>query len=591
MLVEWARSLTELGLWVLRFDYRGHGDSGGVFHDYALHDFVDDIQRAMDVLEQRAGVPCRGLCGLRLGATLAAQVWADDPRPGPLVLWEPVLSGPRYLDELLMGILAKNMAQKAGPRTSRTELRQRIARGDPVIFEGRLISRELSRSLEALDLVATSERLAKPTLWVQIRKRQASPPQPLLLKIQRDLQRRGRADFRSLALPLPWFGSLVLDYAGRVSPRELFQVTRSWMGEQISSGLQEPSESEAATPSRSIPALGRSARWPQEDRLATGAACERPICFDVDGVRCRGMLHVPADVDLDRPVIVMPPQGMNLRTGWNQLHVRLARMLGTSGWSSLRFDARGLGQSDGELDFATGADLFFALENGFQIPDTRAAIDWVEQTLGSRSVILLGVCGGAVTAGFLGVNDPRLAAVALLELPLLHSRHPAQRAGKPLWRYREPLLSPQAWRRLLTLQIDFRVHLQSLHLAASRWFRSHPRDSALDRWLSNQLGATANLALAGAVRRCCTRGIPVLFAFGSTDNARFFDRVKSVLCPADSSRIGVRVIEGADHDFLLPEHAQQLGNALEEWLNRCFNTCQEAMFNETGDCHPELPHA
>ena len=233
LLVEFARVLSGAGLWVLRFDYRGHGDSFGTFADYALADYVADIRQAMAALEERAGVPCRGLCGLRLGATLAATVWAEDPRPGPLTLWEPVAQGARYLDDLLRAILAKQMAHERGASTTRELLRQRIANGEPVIFEGRPITPGLVRSLESLDLESVCRRLAKPTLLVQISKRPTTQAAPPLRKLHRDLNTRCQADLQAAVMPLPWFGSLVLDYAGRIYPHALFQQTCAWIGERL----------------------------------------------------------------------------------------------------------------------------------------------------------------------------------------------------------------------------------------------------------------------------------------------------------------------------------------------------------------------
>ena len=100
-----------------------------------------------------------------------------------------------------------------------------------------------------------------------------------------------------------------------------------------------------------------------------------------------------------------------------------------------------------------------------------------------------------------------------------------------------------------------------------------------------------NFTTGGAIRASAVIDTNGTIYFGSTDNNEYFDRVRSGLCPANSSRIHRRVVEGADHDFLLPEHSRQLGEILDDWLNQCFNTCEKATFDEVGDCHPELPHA
>jgi uncharacterized protein len=593
MLVEFARTLSNAGIWVLRFDYRGHGDSFGAFADYALADYREDIRRAIRALEDRAGVPCQGLCGLRLGATLAASVWAEDNRPGPLVLWEPVAQGSRFLDDLLRAIVAKNMTHSTGEKTTREILRQHIAQGEPVIFEGRFISPGLARSLEALDLASACQRLSQPTLLVQMSRRPTTNVAAPLRKLHDALSTHCPVELQTAVLPVPWFGSLVLDYSGRIYPRTLFQQTQDWIWQQLT---KTPTQSPATTPVTTVTqpeAPTQSARPLRTGKSRSSpAGHERPVEFVVDGVRCSGMLHGSPLKDSHRPLIVMPPQGMNLRSGWNQLHTRLARMLGEAGWSSLRFDARGLGQSAGTLDFVSGADLFSAVETGLHVPDTRAAIAFAEHELGVRSVILIGVCGGAVTAGYLAAEDPRVAAAALVELPLVCApRNPEESEGMPLWRYRDKLMSVDAWRRLLALQFDFRFHLQSMRMAAGRLARRRGQSRVDEGWLIDQLGATANVDLAGAVARCCSRGVPVLFAFGSTDNAQFFERVRERLLPPDAPRVWRRTIDGADHDFLSPWHTQTLGETLLDWLENACNFRSKANVHETCDYHPELPHA
>ena len=96
-----ADRLTRAGLHVLRFDYYATGDSDGDDAEAAFETWIDDVQRAREALEQAAGVRSTSWFGLRLGATLA-MLASTRGRGGPerLVLWDPVVSGPAYLEEL-----------------------------------------------------------------------------------------------------------------------------------------------------------------------------------------------------------------------------------------------------------------------------------------------------------------------------------------------------------------------------------------------------------------------------------------------------------------------------------------------------------
>ena len=235
------------------------------------------------------------------------------------------------------------------------------------------------------------------------------------------------------------------------------------------------------------------------------------------------------------------------------------------GWASLRFDARGLGNSEGSLDFRTGADLFQSIEMGGHVPDTLEAIAWLERNLDIHSVILMGICGGAVTAGMLLGGDPRIAAVALIELPLIRSRHPSQRDGEPLWRYRDRLLSWKAWQKLLALPSIFGF-TYGLCKPPRADGGTGPPTGHDDRWLTDQLGERGNLPLIHCVQQGCATQKPILFTFGSTDNAEMFDRVQAVIHSQDHLHVTRRTVTGADHDFLLPEHARQLGEVVADWL-------------------------
>jgi len=92
--------LSRSGAAVLRFDYLGSGDSGGDMTDARVAQWLTDIGVAGDELRRRSGQASLVLVGLRLGATLAALAARQRSDVARLVLWDPVLSGQEYLDEL-----------------------------------------------------------------------------------------------------------------------------------------------------------------------------------------------------------------------------------------------------------------------------------------------------------------------------------------------------------------------------------------------------------------------------------------------------------------------------------------------------------
>lgn len=96
-----AERLARAGHPVLRFDYYGTGDSMGDDNDGELDGWVLDLMAADAELRARCGASHTVWLGMRLGAAIALRAASQAP-PGleRLVLWDPVLDGPHYLEHL-----------------------------------------------------------------------------------------------------------------------------------------------------------------------------------------------------------------------------------------------------------------------------------------------------------------------------------------------------------------------------------------------------------------------------------------------------------------------------------------------------------
>jgi len=90
--VKLARRLAAEGMAVLRFDFRGSGDSAGEFKDVTISGEVSDARRAVEFLAEQPGVERTrlGIVGLSLGGCVAASVAGESPLIGATVLWAPV---------------------------------------------------------------------------------------------------------------------------------------------------------------------------------------------------------------------------------------------------------------------------------------------------------------------------------------------------------------------------------------------------------------------------------------------------------------------------------------------------------------------
>ncbi|MCK6545029.1 alpha/beta fold hydrolase [Myxococcota bacterium] len=565
MLVELARALARAGAHVLRFDYRGHGDSAGRFEDFAFDDLRADAELALEELEARTGATCRVIFGLRMGAPLAIELAAKRGASAPiLVLWEPVAQGDKHLDEVLRVVMSKDVAHAPGgkPRT-RVELRQAIVDGGEVLLEGHPITKRWYESLMALDLYKANVVPASRTLILQLPTGKSGNVRKELEQLKAHLASQGaHVDLEVVSTPCLWWGPLTREFDARNRPLPVFEKTVSWLKQALA---ETPAPAPMGAPAPE-PAAG-------EPRLA-----ERLVGVRVDDMTIPAVLHEARRDGPRRAVAVMLPQGMNRRTGWNRLYVKIARSLAERGIPTVRFDARGFGDAPGVQELATGEDVFVAVQKGLHLADSRAVIDEVSRLLGPRPIVLIGICGGAVTAGLLVPEDERVVGAAYVETELTYTTMVYEEEAE--YRVLEKLRDPEKWKRLLSMNADYKKHARSaVRIVKKRVVakvveklraRGLPIPAPEDgKWLGEILGETVNMPLFEGFMATFRRKIPMLFTFGDTENQTAFDQIKGRFLGAfPETRRWVREVpvRGADHDFLAPKYADELVTLLGDWI-------------------------
>jgi alpha/beta superfamily hydrolase len=134
--VCWARTLAVRGFDVMRFDYRGTGESTGAFEDMTISRWREDAA----FCAARLSVITRGapvvLQGTRLGALIAAELFASGVGAG-LLLWEPPVSADVLLrDTLRHNLIAQRMATPESPPKERAELIAELEAGESINVDG-----------------------------------------------------------------------------------------------------------------------------------------------------------------------------------------------------------------------------------------------------------------------------------------------------------------------------------------------------------------------------------------------------------------------------------------------------------------------
>lgn len=151
--VNFAREATARGFPVLRFDLAGHGDSEGESENCTVASYLTDIESAQRTFRERfPNTESVGLLGLRFGATLACLSASRSDAIDHLVLWEPVLDGARYMQELMRINLGTQLAVFGKVTEDRAVLVEKMRQGASTNVDGYLISVDFFDECSDIDL-------------------------------------------------------------------------------------------------------------------------------------------------------------------------------------------------------------------------------------------------------------------------------------------------------------------------------------------------------------------------------------------------------------------------------------------------------
>nr|MBO2488317.1 hypothetical protein [Gammaproteobacteria bacterium] len=238
-----------------------------------------------------------------------------------------------------------------------------------------------------------------------------------------------------------------------------------------------------------------------------------------DGLRLYGTLHTPGEPNRTLPAVILLSPGVKMRVGPGRLYVPLTELLTSLGYTVLRFDFFGLGDSEGDLSEVMLADVYNHIEVGRYVEDTLCAIEWLATTHGFKRFMLGGLCGGAVTAVLAAQRDSRVESLLSLGMNVTLSSN-AVTPAKYLTRaeldsrrqkYFRRLLEPKSWWRFLTFQSEYGVIWRSM-------LRMFVRDKpAAQQPVSEEQRGNANPLFPPAYLAFLARGGRALLVFAEKD--------------------------------------------------------------------------
>lgn len=161
-LVLWARMLAASGFEVMRFDYRGHGESTGSFEDMSIARWREDAA----FCAARLSTATRGcplvVHGIRLGALIAAELFASGVGDG-LLMWEPPVSAEALLrDTLRHNLVGQRMADPNAQCRTREQLIAALEAGELVNVDGYFWTRALWMDAQRHPLLLPSAFETRP---------------------------------------------------------------------------------------------------------------------------------------------------------------------------------------------------------------------------------------------------------------------------------------------------------------------------------------------------------------------------------------------------------------------------------------------
>lgn len=145
---------TRSGFHVLRFDYYGCGDSAGESDQGNIEHWVEDITTAIDEITDAGGLSSVTVVGFRLGATLAAFAARERDDIENLVLWEPVIKGSNYLQQLAE--MHQRWLNNNLPSSNHAE--QQNGAFEVIGFP---VTPQLRQEIENIDLMSLQARIAR----------------------------------------------------------------------------------------------------------------------------------------------------------------------------------------------------------------------------------------------------------------------------------------------------------------------------------------------------------------------------------------------------------------------------------------------
>ena len=240
--------------------------------------------------------------------------------------------------------------------------------------------------------------------------------------------------------------------------------------------------------------------------------------------------------------------GFTHHVGPQRMYVRFARRAAEMGFTSLRFDNSGIGDSPRRADNLPFPDSV--------IKDANDAMNFLQSTRGIDKCVLTGVCWGADNSVRVCSVDPRAVAVAAVDFYAVPSLRHLLRV------YPRRLLARQSWANLFRGESS--IFERTLGVIGGAVKSIKKEETAGD-----VLPSLPPPVVLEKMSQMIDRGVHLCFAYASGAvsydqyTSRFRKRMNEL---EQTGRMEVKVFPAADHLFTFRYNQAKLWEFLEAWL-------------------------
>lgn len=305
-----------------------------------------------------------------------------------------------------------------------------------------------------------------------------------------------------------------------------------------------------------------------------------------NGLKLYGILEQPETTVKDTAILLLSP-GIKMRVGPHRMYNKLSKVLVDKGFTVLRYDFYGLGDSEGALDQKILVDVYNSIQNGRYIDDTIDAMDWLGATYTIDKFVLGGLCGGAITGMLAGSADERVKG--LIALGLINVFEGGEdnfskfvtegQLGDLKKGYISKLTDIESWKRIITLKSDFRTIFKILFKpirVISNSIRENLTASSKNKIeFVHDESSNTNPRFAPTFFSMLQQSKKMLLVYSGGDRLlwefkeKFENIYKSHL--SDYSHIyELHTIPDANHILSLSEWEESMHKLVEEWLQKNF---------------------